>query len=97
MEKAYVVYKVNSRELQLDTKAVEMVGVCSTYAKAFTKAQEVIRKEKEENNYLEVGDEIKYAPDEYGQVYYNIVYDNGDEDCDLYTEIIIECIRVDFN
>ncbi len=95
MEKAYVVYIVNSRELQLDDIASEIIGVYSTYSKALEKVKEFIQKEQSNNNYREIGDKREMPNAEYGTVYLNAVYFDGYEDSELYTEVIIECIKID--
>lgn len=96
MKKAYVVHTVNSRELQLDSVATEIIGVYSTYSKALEKVEEFIQNEQS-NNYREVGDKREMPNAEYGTVYLNTVYFDGYEDSELYTEIIIDCVEVDKN
>lgn len=96
MKKTYVVHTVNSRELQLDSVATEIIGVYSTYSKALEKVEEFIQNEQS-NNYREVGDKREMPNAEYGTVYLNTVYFDGYEDSELYTEIIIDCVEVDKN
>ena len=96
MKKAYVVHTVNSRELQLDSVATEIIGVYSTYSKPLEKVEEFIQNEQS-NNYREVGDKREMPNAEYGTVYLNTVYFDGYEDSELYTEIIIDCVEVDKN
>ena len=69
IDKVYVVYTSNSRELQLDVDmyadATKIIGIYSTYAKAYEQAKEEMQAKRDFSNYLAVGDGKKDY-DRYG-------------------------------
>ena len=73
---------------------IDSVIAYSTYSKTLEKVKEFIQKEQSNNNYREVGDKREMPNAEYGTVYLNTVYFDGYEDSELYTEVIIECIKI---